>query len=655
MKKLIFLLVCLQIAVTAYGKEYTQAYEDKLIQDLKGIYTKEAIITPDFPAGRPVDATPLILQAKYDFPFLSSATQKVLYSFFSRPTDSITLEYTIDSPSGHFKIHFTKTGTNAVYQSSVDNNGNGVPDYVDNCASILDYVWAKEVDTLGYLSPPDDGWYPFYLNNGGDGKYDIYLRAFGTEYLGQTTRETTQTESSVVYTSFIELDNDYLGYPYYHSQYDWLRVTAAHEFFHAIQFGYDAFESEVTRGLVKPYWMEMSATWMEDQVYDNINDYIYYLPYFFNYPWLSLRTFSNDENDKPRYYHAYGSCVWPIYLGERFGINIIKDIWTKCREVPDDNVLPATDQILNDPYSSSLNDAFREFTVWNYFTGDRANPDILGFYSEGELFFDPSGNPIRVKETDMHNFYPVTDSFITAQLPQNLGANYITFIPITDSAGGLRIYFNGDAGAEWEVSLIGNRCIDFPPETTQFTPETFTQNNKCNFPSEISKIELDPIQQNGMGRIFDWTRFLAVSMVVARADTDTISSNFKYRYSAEFDTSLKAGWTPPSVDRVYQNFPNPFVISDANSTTKFPLSLKSPSDVKLFIFTTSGELIWEYAWFNKCPGNYVTTEYLKPDFLPFQWDGRNMNGEYVASGIYIYRIVTNNTSATKKLVVINQR
>ena len=648
MKKLIFLIVCLQIAVTVYGKEYTQAYEDKLIQDIKGIYTQEAIKTPDNPTGHPIDATPLILQAKYDYPFLSSATQEVLYSLFSRPTDSITLEYTTDSPSGHFKIHFTKTGTNAVYQSSVDNNGNGVPDYVDECAKILDYIWAKEVDTLGYNPPPSDGWYPAWKDNGGDGKYDIYLRAFGSKILGQTTSETTYTESSTAYTSFIELDNDYINYYTYHSQYEWFDVTAAHEFFHAIQFGYDVSEAELAGNVLNPYWMEMSATWMEDQVFDNINDYIYYLSgefSIFNKPWLSLRNFEG--------LHPYSACIWPMYLGEKFGIDIIKNIWTECSLKPGDNVLSATDQILNDLYSSSLNDAFREFTIWNYFTGDRANPDILGFYSEGELFFDPSGNPIRVKETDMHNFYPVTDSFITAQLPQNLGANYITFIPITDSAGGLKIYFNGDAGAEWEVSLIGNRCIDFPPETTQFTPGTFTQNNKCNFPSEISKIELDPIQQNGMGRIFDWTRFLAVSMVVARADT--ISSNFKYRYSAEFDTSLKAGWTPPSVDRVYQNFPNPFVISDANSTTKFPLSLKSPSDVKLFIFTTSGELIWEYAWFNKCPGNYVTTEYLKPDFLPFQWDGRNMNGEYVASGIYIYRIVTNNTSATKKLVVVNQR
>ncbi len=632
MKKLIFLIVCLQITVTVYGKEYTQAYEDKLIQDIKGIYTQEAVITPDNPTGHPIDATPIILQAKHDFPYLSSETQKILFPLFTRPSFAPDSEYTFNSPSGNFKIHFTKTGTNAVYQPTVDENGNGIPDYVDNCADILDYIWAKEVDTLGYIPPPSDGWYPLGWPNGGDGKYDIYLLNLGSSYLGATYPETTATDNPDTWswTSFIELDNDYFtgsgGYPDYHSPYEWLSVTAAHEFFHAIQFGYDAYENEVAGDVVKPYWMEMSATWMEDQVYDNINDYIYYLPAFFNYPWISLRSFSG--------LHPYGSCIWPIYLGERFGIGIIKDIWTRCAQTWGDNVLPATDTILKGIYNSSLNDAFQEFSIWNYFTADRANPSILGFYSEGELFYDPYGNPIRVKETDIYNVYPVTDSFVTAQLPQNLGANYITFIPVVSDTGGLRVYFDGDYGPVWDISLIGYKGIYLPPDDTT--------------------IILDPVTQNGMGLVFDWLKYTEIPLVIARGDTIS-STTYKYRYTAEFDTSLSHGWTPPSKDRVYQNFPNPFVIKDGNSTTIFPLSLKSPSDVKLFIFTASGELVWEYTWPDIGTGNYDISEFHYPEYLPFKWNGKNMKGEYVVSGIYIYRIVTNNTSATKKLVVINQR
>jgi len=631
MKKLIFLIVGLQTAVTAYGKEYTQAYEDKLIQDIKGIYTQEAIKTPDNPTGHPIDATPLILQAKHDFPFLSSEAKKAIYPFVSRSSFAPDSEYTYDSPSQHFKIHFAKTGTNVVFEAEVDNNGNGVPDYVDECATILDYVWAKEVDTLGYIPPPSDGWYPLGWDNGGDGKYDIYLLNLGSSYLGATYPETTATNNPDTWswTSYIELDNDYVGYPNYHSQYDWFKVTSAHEFFHAIQFGYDVYENEVAGDIVKPYWMEMSATWMEDQVYDNINDYIYYLPSFFNKPWLSLRNFDG--------LHPYGACIWPIFLGERFdNINIIKEIWTLCSQTPGDNVLSATNTILTDLYSDSLSKAFREFTVWNYFTANRANPNLLGFYSEGELFFDPYGNPIKVKETDIHNVYPVSDSSIASQLPEDLGANYIAFNPIIDSLGGLKINFVGNTSARWGVSLIAYRGSLFPFEDTT--------------------ILLNPITQSGMGVVFDWGRFLEISMVIARVDA--ISSNYNYRYSAEFDSSLNHGWIPPSADKLYQNFPNPFVIRDKNSTTKFPLILKSSSDVKLYIFTSSGELVWKYNW----PSNEISVgEYIPGVFqnhlesFPFQWDGKNMKGEYVASGIYIYRIVTDNTSATKKLVVINER
>jgi hypothetical protein len=148
--------------------------------------------------------------------------------------------------------------------------------------------------------------------------------------------------------------------------------------------------------------------------------------------------------------------------------------------------------------------------------------------------------------------------------------------------------------------------------------------------------------------VFDWLKYSEIPLVIARGDTIS-SMTYKYRYTAEFDTSLSHGWAPPSKDRVYQNFPNPFVIKDGNSTTIFPLSLKSPSDVKLFIFTASGELVWKYTWLNLGTGDYDISEFHYPEYIPFKWNGKNMKGEYVISGIYIYRI------ATKKLVVINQR
>jgi len=141
-------------------------------------------------------------------------------------------------------------------------------------------------------------------------------------------------------------------------------------------------------------------------------------------------------------------------------------------------------------------------------------------------------------------------------------------------------------------------------------------------------------------------------MVVARSDFNL--SNYTYSYTAEYDDTLGT-WVPPAKDIILQNFPNPFIIRDDYSTTKFPLILKEATDVKISVFSSSGELIWLKEWQDKI-GSFTPDIFLNHwESIPFKWDGRNMQGEYVASGIYIYQIVTGSSSVIKKMVVVNER
>ena len=48
-----------------------------------------------------------------------------------------------------------------------------------------------------------------------------------------------------------------------------MQVTAAHEYFHAVQFAYDFLEDG--------WFMEATATWAEDELYDGVNDNVNYL------------------------------------------------------------------------------------------------------------------------------------------------------------------------------------------------------------------------------------------------------------------------------------------------------------------------------------------------------------------------------------------
>ena len=92
------------------------------------------------------------------------------------------------------------------------------------------------------------------------------------------------------------------------------RVTAAHEFFHAIQYGYDAGED--------PWLMESTATWMEDQFDDSSNDNRQYLPWSqLRNPGTPLDTFTNGG------FEQYGNWVFFEYLSERYGRRIVRSVW----------------------------------------------------------------------------------------------------------------------------------------------------------------------------------------------------------------------------------------------------------------------------------------------------------------------------------------
>ena len=107
-------------------------------------------------------------------------------------------------------------------------------------------------------------------------------------------------------------------------------------------------------------------------------------------------------------------------------------------------------------------------------------------------------------------------------------------------------------------------------------------------------------------------------------------------------------YTPPStcvVDKnimkpgeffLVQNYPNPF-----NSITTISFGLASNGFVSLKIYDSLGRLV-----------KTVTEQNLIKGFHKFKWSGKNENGTPVPTGIYFYRIVTNDFSAIRKLVLI---
>ncbi|KPL01124.1 MAG: hypothetical protein AMJ91_01585 [candidate division Zixibacteria bacterium SM23_73_3] len=624
MKRIFFLSFFIFIFqnVQAEEQKLSQAYEQRLLERVKSVFSLEA---PKEEVKRPICATPIFVEINFNKHRFSAKTAQLLKPYISRPDFEGDPEYTYDTPSGHFKIHYTRTGTHAVFQADVDvNPADGVPDYVNRCADIFDSVWTKEVDELEYNPPPNDSW---YQPNGGDGRYDIYLKNLKWEYYGYSEPETSTVANPISYTSYIVVRNDYSGYAGYEDKLDILRVTAAHEFFHAIQFGYDASEFEFDdpndQNTYKPYWMEMSAVWMEDMVYDNINDYLGYLSSFFNHPEWSLKTFSYDYKVPDSAYHAYGSCVWPIYLSERFDATIIKDIWEGCADVVGNNAIdyPSGESSIDKALQArggNFDDAFREFTVWNYFTGNRARTQL--FYSEGDMF-------PQVEVEHLHDFYG-TDSVYSPSGPNHpygLGSNYIVFKP-GDKQGGMKLTFSSASpNYNFEISALG-----YDKDANEPIRHDFQINQQTGF---------------AQTDVYNWTEYDEIVMIPAPVSRNGYSY-FPYTYSAIYDSSFHGEKPFPQRDWVGQNFPNPFVINSSADSTFFPFILSSRSDVEINIFALSGELVWQYTEKDKRIDNY-TERSMCP-----AWDGKNQKGEYVATGIYLYQVKTKNSNVIKKMAVI---
>lgn len=98
------------------------------------------------------------------------------------------------------------------------------------------------------------------------------------------------------------------------------------------------------------------------------------------------------------------------------------------------------------------------------------------------------------------------------------------------------------------------------------------------------------------------------------------------------------------VVRDIYNYPNPFA---GRTTFTFQQNLSEPVDVKIRIFTISGRLIKE-----------IEQQYINDKYVTIDWDGRDADGNELANGTYLYKIIVNtsdgrfNKSYLGKLAVI---
>lgn len=300
---------------------------------------------------------PIISAAKQRRAALSPSAQSALARLFARPTTDTSIF------RNGFRIHFDTLGLNT--PALLDGQGNRIPGtalaFAESVGTALGFVQAVELGQLGYPGPLADG------ALGGGPEPDLYIQLIGDSY-GETLNDVDPPEGGRT-SAFMIIHNDFsFVRPASNRGIRGMKVTVAHEFHHMIQLGnYGYWFNDV-------YFYEITSTWMEDVVYEGINDYLNYLVANFSHFRSPATPFTSND------LIMYSRGIWGKFVERTHARDAMKRSWEYMRQY---RPLQAIDAALHE-YGSSFSLAYSDWTRWNYFTGTRS--DTAKSYREGALF-----------------------------------------------------------------------------------------------------------------------------------------------------------------------------------------------------------------------------------------------------------------------------
>ncbi len=268
-------------------------------------------------------------------------------------------------------MHWVNTTSDA--PPLIDLNHDLLPDQVDRTLDAFETAWRVEVARMGFRAPMSDG---SSSDHGPNDLLDVYLADVGASGLaGYTATDDPHANDDAYpyrnYSAYIVVDDDFstaqLGST---GGLGGLRATAAHEFFHAVQYAYDSSED--------PWLTEGTAVWMEDEVADDVDANRRWLrSSALEHPWVPV--------DSSRGMNEYGAWIFWRFLTESAGghgddSTLIRRVWELAADGPGDPNLfsaQALQQVLGS-YHRSLAGALATFGAWNLAPA--------AFYQEGAAY-----------------------------------------------------------------------------------------------------------------------------------------------------------------------------------------------------------------------------------------------------------------------------
>ncbi|MCC7143784.1 MAG: T9SS type A sorting domain-containing protein [Candidatus Eisenbacteria bacterium] len=484
--------------------------------------------------------------------------------------------------TAHFRVHYSTTGANVPY-----NWPNRA--YLDAVKTSAETSWTFYHTTNAWQIPPSDG-----TSGGGTNLIDLYIDDLGTSVYGVTYSEAPVAGGYPNdWTAYFVIDDDYEGFGYTDRTLP-MKVTVAHEYHHVVQMGY-------VIGL--GWWMENMSTFMEDEIYDTIDDNYNYLSLHTTFPFNKMTTANNG--------YEYGSFIWPTFLKENWDHSLVREIET-C--AADGNLFTCFDTVLADR-GSSWAAAQAEYNVWNFYMSAARN--------DGQHYIEGGSYPVTPSFDKNYQTYPQLGQHPTSspeRRPEATGYSIQRFRPPSSGATDLlSVLFDGPACTEQVVFIA-----------KQVGSNTFHE----------YYMNLDA-NGNGALNVPDFTLAETefVHMIVSMP-RDCGNGRFDYVFNA---TAITQSVGIEDGDPLYTrtvvlepNSPNPF-----GPTTRLSYETRSEGPVRLTIYDAGGRAVRSLLNDRQAAGAYSV-----------RWDGRDDAGRSLSPGVYFARIEVQGAVAERKMLMI---
>ncbi len=463
--------------------------------------------------GRSVELTPLLKELAVKLPALQGSDRTRARRLLARPTQGETAAnesgYSVpEQPpvcSPHFCIHYVATTADAPPSRA----------YVDQMSGVFENVYNIENGQLGWKAPKSDGSkgcpgaQAFCMN-----KTDVYIKDIGGQGIYGYSAPDPNQGRSLTQQAYLVMDNDYSAAQF--SKYGGdalppMEVTAAHEYNHVLQFGYD---------VAQDTWMfESTAVWMEDKVYTDVNDYLQYLTPWARMSFIPLTTFNAQRSDDPSNVKVYGDTVWNRWLDTKYGQDLPRVAWEHSLTTRPKSFAPgAYDQALA-AHGSSFYSAFTQFAADTAEWRDANSP-----FAEGNTFPDME----RVREGSNGRLI---------HLKADVGGaggrlDHTTFglVDVTPTpAPRLKVVLNSPRGVQTAVALVGREGDQFTgTSTSAITRMPKGGPGSVTLPDTGRFTRITAVLINGDGRttgrfsrsLQDWEWIGDGAKVTARISTD---------------------------------------------------------------------------------------------------------------------------------------